>query len=183
MVNVGSLLAANGKPQEALKAFDEAERQGYNGYNLWLQRGLALAALGRASEAYGPLQRAQQLDPPSPARDVMLLTLGKLGLQLGLRDNAVADLEKLVRIDPRHREGRYLLGMAYITAGDAARALPVLDSLVRDDPNARSYYARALANFSLKRKAPALADIQAAARLDPANPALRDWESRIRALP
>ena len=42
---------------------------------------------------------------------------------------------------------------------------------------------RALANYGLKRKADALADIQNAMRLDPANAALRDWEAKIRSLP
>ena len=182
-VNIGTLLAANGRSEEALKAFDAAEREGYNGYNLWLQRGLALASLGRMSQAYGPLLRAQQLDPPSPAREAMLLALGRIGLQIGLRDRAIADLERLVRLDPRNREGRYLLGMAYVTKGEHQRAYQVLDTLVRDDPNGRSYYARALANAGLKRKTEALSDIDNAIRLEPNNPGLREWQARIRALP
>jgi len=183
VLNSGSILAANGRNEEALNAFDEAERQGYTGYNLWLQRGLALAALGRVSQAYGPLLRAQQLDPPSPAREVMLLNLGRLGLQIGYRDQAIADLERLVALDPRHREGRYLLGMAYVTKGEPQRAYPVLDTLVRDDPNARSYYARALANYGLRHKAEALSDIDNAIRLGGDNPALREWQAKIRSLP
>jgi protein O-mannosyl-transferase len=182
-LNMGTLLSAGGKQQEALKAFDEAERQGYALYNLPLQRALAYMALGRAPEAYEHFLRAKRFDPPSPAREAILINLGKLGLQLGRRDEAMANLEQLLRVEPKNREGRYLLGMGYIMKNDAQRALPLLDSLVRDDPNARSYYARALANYGLKRKADALADIQNAMRLDPANAALRDWEAKIRSLP
>ena len=184
-VSLGSLLSAAGKHEEALKAFDLAQKQGYLSYdyNLALQRGLALLALGRPQDAYPYLEVARDREPPSPAREVVLLTIGKVGLQLGKRDQAVRDLEKLIAVDPRNREGRYLLGMAYVMKGDGQRAYAILDSLVRDDPNGRSYYARALANAALKRKAEALSDIDNAIRLWPDNPGLREWQAKIRQMP
>src|SRR5438477_3195833 len=183
--NMGSLLAAAGKPKEALKAFDAAEKQGYTpfNYNLPLQRGLALLAVGNARDAYWQFDAAKGQKPPSPAREVVLLNLGKISMQLGMREVALRNLEELNAVDPRNREGRYLLGMAYILQGEAARAHPILDSLVRDDPNGRSYYARALANAALKRKAEALSDIDNAIRLWPENPGLREWQAKIRQMP
>jgi lipoprotein NlpI len=181
--NMGSLLARAGKHERALKAFDEAERQGLFLYNLFLQRGLSLAALGKPAEAYTQLDRAKYLGTPSPAREVLLLQMGRLGLQLGKREAATKDLEELLRLDPRHREARYLLGMAYVMQGEHQRAHDVLDSLVRDDPNGRSYYARAVANYGLGRKREALADIENAIRMSPENPGLREWQARIRAMP
>jgi tetratricopeptide (TPR) repeat protein len=45
--NAGSMLAATNKPTQALTMFDAAEKQGYNLYNLWFQRGLVLASQGQ----------------------------------------------------------------------------------------------------------------------------------------
>ena len=184
-LNVGTLLAAQGKHAEALKAFDEAERQGYSAYNIWMQRGLTFAALGRLDDAQRELAHVKRFDPPPPpaAMGVVLLALGRVEMQLGKRDEAIGDLEHLLQLDPKSREGRYLLGIAYVMKSEPQRALPLLDSLVRDDPNGRSYYARALANYGLKRKAEALSDIENAMRLDGDNPALREWQAKIRALP
>jgi len=59
----------------------------------------------------------------------------------------------------------------------------VLDRLIAEDRNPRAYYARALANYSLKRKAEAAADIEAAIRMWPSNPNLVEWQRKIQALP
>jgi protein O-mannosyl-transferase len=182
--NQGAVLAAQGRHAEALQAFDRAERQGYALYNLPFQRGLSLMALNRPGEAYAQFERTRALDPPSPTRELLLLDLGRLGLQLGHGEQAMKDLERLVALQPRdNREARYLLAMAYVTHGQAARAKPMLDALISEGGNAPAYYARALANYGLKRRDDALADIGEAMRRDPRNPMLRDWESRIRALP
>jgi len=181
--NKGSLLASAGKHEQALKEFDEAERQGLFFSALFLQRGLSLAAVGKPAEAYEQLDRAKYLGAPSVSRELLLLDLGRLALQLGKREAATKNLEELLRLDPKHREGRYLLGMAYVMQGQHQRAYDVLDTLVRDDSNGRSFYARALANYGLGRKREALADIENAIRLSPENPGLRDWQARIRAMP
>jgi tetratricopeptide (TPR) repeat protein len=123
------------------------------------------------------------MNPPSPTREVMLLDLGRLGLQLGHADAAIRDLEQLVSIDAKNGEARYLLGMAYVTHGQSARALPLLDRLVATAPTGPAFYARALAHYGEKQRAAALADIAEAIRRDPGNAMLREWETRIRALP
>jgi predicted Zn-dependent protease len=73
--------------------------------------------------------------------------------------------------------------MAYITHDEAERAKPLLDGLIAEGGTAPAFYGRALANFRLKRRAEAIADITEAIRRDPRNPMLREWETRIRALP
>jgi protein O-mannosyl-transferase len=183
MFNAGSILSAQGRHSEALAAFDRAAKEGYKLYNLPFQRGLALFGLGRVEEGYREMEAALSHSPPSPTREIALLHLGRSGMQLGKREEAVRALEQLVALDPRHNEGRYLLGMASVMNGNPARAREVLDGLVKDDPNARAHYARALANYALRRKPEALADIEIARRLGNDNPNLRDWEAKIRALP
>ena len=182
-LNMGSILAAQGKHAQALEFFERAHKEGYNLYNLPVQRGLALLALGRIAEAHGQFQAAAAMNPPSPTREVVWLNLGRTGMQLGRAAEAAKALEHLVAAEPRNAEGRYLLGMAYVTLNEHERARQVLDTLVRDDPNGRSYYARALANFGLKRKAEAASDIDNAIRLGPDNPHLREWKARIQAMP
>ena len=181
--NTGAVFATQGKHAEALKAFERAERQGYDLYNLPFQRGLSLMALNRPAEAYAEFEKVRPKDPPSPTRELLLLNLGKLGLQLNHAEQATKDLERLVSIDPRNGEARYLLAMAYTTHGQAERAKPILDGLIADAPSPSAYYARALAHYGLKRRAEALADIGEAIRRDPRNAMLREWETRIKALP
>lgn len=182
-VNLGSLLAAKGRHREALAAFDRAESQGYTLYNLPMQRGLSLAAVGRPADAYIHFRTTTEWDPPSPTRELALLNLGRTGLQIGRNAEAVKALSRLVEIDPGHKEGRYLLAMALITVHEYARARDLLDRLLKDDNRGAVYYARALANYGLKKKSEALRDIETALRFAPQNPNLREWHAKIQAMP
>jgi tetratricopeptide (TPR) repeat protein len=182
-LNTGAILATEGKHAQALAAFDRAEKQGYNAYNLPFQRGLSLLATGKPEEAYRQLEAARAMSPPSPTRELLLLNLGRTALQLGRADAAIRDLEPLLAADPRHKEARYLLGMAYVTREDHARAEEVLSRLLAEDASGPAFYARARANHGLKRKAQALADIGEALARDPRNPHLLEWQARIRAMP
>lgn len=181
--NIGAVLAAQGRHAEALAAFDRAEREGYRLYNLPFQRGLSFIAMGRAKEGFEQMNAALAMGPPSPIFEIALLSLGKTAMQLGDRVSAIWALQTVIAREPRNREARYLLGMAYVMQNEPQRAREVLDPLVRDDPTAAAYYARSLANYALRRKAEALADIEAAMRLGLDNPNVRDWHGRIRALP
>jgi tetratricopeptide (TPR) repeat protein len=179
----GSVLNAQGKPQEAIAAFDRAQAEGYRLYNLPFQRGLALASLNRGPEAYEQFRVALAENPPSPTREALLASMGRLGLQLGKGDEAVAALEELLQRQPRNKEGRYLLAMALISRKQPARAKEILDALLMEEGRGPAYYARAMANYGLGHKAEALADIEAALRSAPGNPNLLEWRSRIRAMP
>jgi len=181
--NMGAILSAKGRQAQALAAFDRAERDGYSLYNLPFQRGLALLALRRTDEALKQFERARDMDPPSPVREITLLQLGRTALQLGRRDEAVNALERLVKLQPANAEAKYLLGMAYVMSGNPSRALAVLDGLVAGKPSGAAYYARALANYGLRRRAQALSDIDNAIRMGPDNPNLHEWRAKIAALP
>lgn len=183
-LNMGSVLSAEGKHGEALKAFDEAERQGYKLYNLPFQRGQSLARLNRPGEAYVQFQAAAAMNPPSPTRELVLIQLGRFGMQLGKPEEAVRYLEQLRIADPRHREGAFTLAMAYVMKHDYAKARELADKIAKEEPaSGRALYARALANYGLKRKAEAAADIDAALRLNPDIPGGRGWQEKIKAMP
>ena len=181
--NMGAILAARGRHAEALAAYDRAEKEGYNLYNLPFQKGLSLLALGRPRDALAQMEATIGMDPPSPMRELALLQLGRAAVQAGERDKAAGALEQLVQREPKNREGRYLLGMVYVMRNEPQRALSVLDPLVRDDPNGNAYYARALAHYGLRHKAEALADIDAAIHRGLDSPNVREWRTKIEALP
>jgi tetratricopeptide (TPR) repeat protein len=181
--NAGAVLVAMGKPYPALGLFDRAQKEGYDAYNLPLERGLAFAALGKLPEAYSQFELAAQKNPPSPAREVVLGQLARAALQLGRNDAALAATENLLVRDPRNREGRYVRAMALVAKGENARAVELLDPWIAEDDNGPAHYVRAMANYGMKRKPEAIADIETAIRRGPDNPALRQWEARIRAMP
>lgn len=180
---MGSILSAAGKHAQALAALDHAEKQGYNLYNLSFQRGLALMALGNPAEAYAQFQIARTKAPPSPTRELVLLHIGRLGLQLQKNDEAIAALEELVQRDPRNKDGRQLLAIAYVMRQNYTHARALLDRILEEGAGRRAYYYRALANYGLKRKAEALSDIESAIRAGPEDPHLREWQAKIQALP
>jgi tetratricopeptide (TPR) repeat protein len=181
--NMGTILSAKGRQEQALAAFDRAESEGYQLYNLPFQRGLALLAMSRPEEALRQFEKARSLDPPSPTREITLLQIGRAAIQISRREEAVAALEPLVRSEPANREARYLLSMAYIMSGRPADARMLLDKLLMESGDARTYYARALANYGLKRKAEALGDIESALRIAPDNASLQAWRGKILAMP
>jgi len=181
--NAGSVLAAQGKHAEALAAFDRAAAQGYAPGNLQAQRAQSLLALRRLPEAWAALVAARDANLPSPIRERVLLDMGKVGLQVGQDAAARGALETLLRIQPHDPEARYLLAMAYVRQGQLERGKALLDALIAEGGTGPAYYGRALANFGLKHRSEALADIGEAIRRDPNNGVLHDWQARIRALP
>jgi len=183
LFNAGAVLSAQGKQKEALATFDRAEKEGYDLYNLPFQRGLALMALGRAAEAYDQFYLVITHQPSREIHAIALLQLGKAALQLRRAEQAVVSFQALLGLEPRHKEGRYLLGLAYVMKGEPQHARETLDPLLKEDPSARAYYARAMANYALRRKADALSDIDNALRMAGDNPGLREWKAKIQAMP
>jgi tetratricopeptide (TPR) repeat protein len=181
--NIGSLLAVQGRHEEALAAFDRAEKEGYKLYNLPFQRGLSLIALGRVKEGSQQMQVAVQMNPPSPIREIAFMHIGRAEIQLGEKKLAIYALQSVLEKQPRNGEARYLLGLAYVMSDQPQKAREVLDGLVRDEPTANAYYARALANYSLHHKNEAAADIDAAVRMGLNNANVREWQAKIRKMP
>ena len=177
------MLAAEGRHAEAMARFADAERQGYKLYNIHFQRGLSLIALGRHDQAYEELLRTHYASPPSPTRELAWLHLGKLAMQHGKPGEAVLYLAQLTSAKPQDREAAFLLAMALVMAKEPERARVLAERLLREQPEGRVYYARALAYYGLKRKAEALADIEQALRQSPDNPNLREWQAKIKAMP
>jgi tetratricopeptide (TPR) repeat protein len=178
--NLGSILVARGKPQQALAQFDEAQKQGYDLYSLPFQRGLAYAALGKPEEAYRQLSNTLEFQPPSPTRELVQLPLGRAAIQIGKPDEALKALDKYLAFDPASNEARYLAAMAHVMKHEHTQALEVLEKAA---DGGAIHYARAVAYHGLGRKADAMREIDTAIRMGPVNPALMQWQARIRAMP
>ena len=183
LFNIGSILSAQGHQREALATFDRAEKNGYDLYNLPFQRGMALLKSGQVEAGYRQLQAAVDRKPDMATLEAALLEMGRAALQLRKPDEAIASLEQLLIAQPRQKEGRYLLAMANLMSAKPERAKTILDALLQEDSNARAYYARALANYGLHRKAEALSDIGNAMRLGLDNANVREWRAKIAAMP
>jgi tetratricopeptide (TPR) repeat protein len=181
LFNRGALYGANGEHQNALQSFAAAEQQGYALYNLPFQRGVSLLALGDVKGAHEQFTAAWGMAPPSPMRELVLYEMGRSALQLGYTGVAVSALEGVVHEQPANEDARFHLAMALVAAKDYKRALEVLGRGAGTRPQ-RSHYARALAHYGLQQREPALAEIEAAIRIGPDTPHLREWRSRIQAM-
>jgi tetratricopeptide (TPR) repeat protein len=177
--NIGSLLTAKGRPQQALQMFDVAQKQGYDLYSLPFQRGLAYIALGRPADAYRELDIARSMQPPSPTREIMLINLARVSLQSNHPYEATLATRQLLEIQPGNIEARYLLAMSHIVQSQHDRALEALAGAPDTGP---VHYARALAYHGLNRKVDAQREIEAAIRIGPPNPSLQQWRARIDAM-
>jgi tetratricopeptide (TPR) repeat protein len=183
MFNMGSLLFAAGRYPESLEAYEKAQQLGFDNPGLRYQHGAALHALGRPAEAHREFELALTETPIVPSREAVLALKGRVALEMGQVDDAMADLEAALKLDPRHKKARADLGMALVLQGDHARARAMFSQLIEESPDGLAYYGRALANHGLRNKAEALADIENAIRLTPDNPMLAERRNRIKAMP
>ncbi len=183
MFNMGSLLFEAGRFADALQAYEQAQRLGYDFPGFNFQYGAALHANGRLAEALHEFEQALQAASVVPRREMVLALKGRVLLETGRIDEAIADLEAALALDPQGARARIDLGMARVLKRDYARAKPLFSQRIAEAADEQAYYGRALANHGLGNKAEAMADIEHAIRLTPDNPQLQQWRDRIRAMP
>jgi tetratricopeptide (TPR) repeat protein len=97
--------------------------------------------------------------------------LALVGLQR--TDEAIAQLERIVRNDPRDLETQMQLGLLHRTQKDFKKAFRIFDSALAIDPeNWMLRYARADALLSIGRHKDAIEDYNIAVKLSPRNSGL-----------
>ncbi len=101
-----------------------------------------------ASQAISVFVQAAGKEPSNP---VLPAELGKLELEQGITDSAIAHLETARALKPNYASVNFQLARAYIAAGREADALPILDQLAQESPSADIYYEQGRADFNLKR--------------------------------
>jgi tetratricopeptide (TPR) repeat protein len=170
------------KYPQAIEAFNTAERKGYTDPNLLYQRGLARFESREIAKAYEDFDRAMRAGLPEPLRLIAQARRGVIAVDLKDNAGAIKDLEAVMPHFPGDALIKVSLGIAHARAGDPHRALELLGQILQKGPFPLAYYGRALAAYRLEEKSAALADIEAAIKLDEKSlgfPILRD---KIRAL-
>ncbi|MGO9018912.1 MAG: tetratricopeptide repeat protein [Syntrophobacteraceae bacterium] len=131
--NIGSILAEQGKHQEALTHFSEALRVSPNREMPHYNMGVELAALGRNDEAMEQYEAALRIRPDF---ERALNNLGSLLAQKGRFVDAVRCWKKAVEIKPDYLGAHCHLLMAYSRLGDSIAARREYGIIKRLDPAA-----------------------------------------------
>jgi Flp pilus assembly protein TadD len=144
---LGAGYSRNGREEDALRLYGEAERL-YPGLpDAHYNAGVSLQKLGRDDEALGKYRRALDLDPGmAAARD----NLGVLLAGMGRYEEAIAEARRAVELEPRNAATRGNLAAAYCGCGRLDDGIREYLAAVRIDPGnrraqsglARAYFAK-----------------------------------------
>ena len=126
---LGKALLERRQLDEAMKAFERAEKSGYNSNQVKLQRAGILRLQGTFKEARGVLKELEGQASHNPEYHFQL---GSILLDEGQRDQALGHFEKAVELDPGHTGALFQLGHANDLAGN--------------DDDAISFYERCLSH-------------------------------------
>jgi tetratricopeptide (TPR) repeat protein len=128
---LGIALAAQGKTEEAWKAFSESLRQKPNNTNVRLNMAIILLRQGRIEEAMAQYRAILAVDP----RHVKAhLSLGGLLVNRGQLTEAVEHLRTAVGLDQTDVRAHYLLGLALQREGKLREALSAFHRALEQDP-------------------------------------------------
>jgi len=112
-------LLREGRPAEAVRAFDRVIESSPRHARAHLQRALALAAAGRTGEAVQSARRAAELAPGSHAPQ---LVLGQVQYDAGRWEEARRAFSEAARRDPENRLVKAYLGLALLALGRLEQA-------------------------------------------------------------
>ena len=183
LYNMGAMLGMVGKYAESLKALDDAKRQGYDGFGVDYQRGVALFGKREFKLAYDAFLAAEGKTPPANMAGRIAMALGRTAKAMGAPLLAIRHFQRASALSQGDPAAQIELGSLYVASGDFQAAHDLFTTLIRESPTGPAFLGRALANHGLKRKADATSDIDAAIRIGPDNPGLREWQAKIRAMP
>ena len=165
--NLGDLLYASGRTEEAVVRYEDALRLNPNAqahYNL----GVALAAEGRLAEAVAQYGEALRLKPDDPN---FYYNRGVAQGRLGHLAEAVADYEAALRLEPDFPEAHNSLGFTLTYLGRLPEAIGQCVDALRLNPDFRD--ARFNLGFALAaagRFPEAIGQYEKALQLDPTFP-------------
>lgn len=178
--NLGAVLEARGRPQEAAVQYREALRLRADSAPVLNNLGALLQSAGDAPEALRLYREAVRVQPDyASAR----YNLGNVLAAGGAYEDALAQFREVVRLRPRDVGAQANFGAALLATGRAAEAIGVLRPVVAADPrsaNARFNLGRALA--ARGDFAGAAEQFEQALQIDPGDPETRQslMETRAR---
>lgn len=175
--NIGVALQHQNKHEEAIAAFDDAQRQGFDDLPLYYQRGESAFALGQFQRAYDDFSKglAKSTEGVSGAeiermKESMQMRRAESAIGTQQYQLAIDEFNALLKISPKSARLATGLGLAYAGKGDTQASLAVFNRLIAERPSASAYYGRAMAYHTSGQTAAALKDIDKAIALDPHNP-------------
>jgi Flp pilus assembly protein TadD len=166
--NLGMVLAAAGKPDEAIEALERAMALNDRYAQIYEVLGLAYDQKGEREKAIGLYRKAIALD--TNFIDAYS-NLGNTLMNLGRYDEAIHEYLEGIRKDPEFFDAYYNMGIAYYRKGDASAAMEVFRRAAMINPiNSDTYLNMGIiysdwgdedAAFAQYRKAAALGNSQA----------------------
>src|SRR5205807_317921 len=128
---LGKALASRGHYDEALKAFDKAEKSGYTASQVQLQRAGIYRQKGDRNQARAVLSRLEDLGSHSAEYHYQLASIY---LAEGERFKAITHLERAVELDPGHTGALFQLGHANDLSGNDEEAITYYERCMNHPP-------------------------------------------------
>ncbi len=128
---LGRALVSKGEYEEALKAFEKAEKAGYNASQVRLQRAGIFRLKGDIAEARKILSTLQELSTHSAEYHFQQ---GMCQLAEGDHYAAVQFFERAVSLDPAHTNALFQLGHANDLAGNDEEAISCYERCLKHPP-------------------------------------------------
>lgn len=128
---LGKALLEKQQLDEALKAFERAEKSGYNANQVKLQRAAVLRLKGETQQAKGLLKELENQAAYNPEYHY------QIGCILGSesqRDKAIGHFEKAIELDPNHTGALFQLGHANDLAGNDDDAIGFYERCLNNPP-------------------------------------------------
>lgn len=120
-----------GKPQEALRDFDQAIELEPNFSDFFAGRALAKTRIGKIGEAVTDANKAIRLNPRSA---VAFRSRGGALVSRGDFDGAIRDLDEAIRLDSEYAEAFNERGVAWMSEGHFGRAIADFGEALRLGP-------------------------------------------------
>jgi DNA-directed RNA polymerase subunit alpha len=131
---LGRALASRGEYDEAIKAFDRAEKAGYTASQVNLQRAGIYRHKNDLAQSRAILDKLDKSDKLSSHSAEFHFQLASIYLAQGEREQAVKHLERSVELDPAHTGALFQLGHANDLAGNDDDAIGYYERCVTYPP-------------------------------------------------
>jgi len=128
---LGRCLASLQQFDEALKAYERAEKAGYTAGQVQLQRAGILRQQGELSQARSLLRKLEEMASHSAEYHFQLASCL---LAEGERATAIRHLERAVELDPGHTSALFQLGHANDLAGNDEEAITLYERCLKHPP-------------------------------------------------
>ncbi len=173
---LGLDLQEQGRPGEALQAFEKAAALDPAQGEVRLELGIVHARQNQWERAFEELDRARQLNPDDPR---VHLYLAEVLWKLGHHAEAIARLREAIRLQPDYWEAHYRLGDDLAQENATAAAATEFEQVVRLNPG----YQKARLNlgvalFKLGRAEEAVRQFDEVLRVDPQNRQALDFKQQ-----